>query len=143
MDLFPCQLPRFLVLIILAFLIIRTVCTISNMHYSFSCIYLSPFSIIFLYCLTSGVSGIYFNPHSCEGSDALALINDNPQLQFQSTLPRGERPRNVRITWLRGCNFNPRSREGSDDITQPICAWYHISIHAPARGATTILSLML
>ena len=55
---------------------------------------------------------------------------------FQSTLPRGERhlpqtrcPENV--------YFNPRSREGSDeDVTTKVDS-LEISIHAPARGATS------
>ena len=56
---------------------------------------------------------------------------------FQSTLPQGER------RTVSGCrrgilNFNPRSRKGSDGISR---AWgsliQTISIHAPARGATS------
>ena len=59
---------------------------------------------------------------------------------FQSTLPRGERHR----LWLdkdRLGNFNPRSREGSDSAGRSNCvSTAFISIHAPARGATAILS---
>ena len=33
-------------------------------------------------------------------------------------------------------DFNPRSREGSDIFTNCIPICNHISIHAPARGAT-------
>ncbi len=45
------------------------------------------------------------------------------------------------ISWLTDCrdNFNPRSREGSDDIYavgRPNATL--ISIHAPARGATIL-----
>ena len=77
---------------------------------------------------------------------------------FQSTLPRGERqipaPREKGRKYIsihapaRGAtgkggsydkiwrNFNPRSREGSDQKwTRHYTAWL-ISIHAPARGAT-------
>ena len=60
--------------------------------------------------------------------------------KFQSTLPRGERRR----SWsFKGSfrNFNPRSREGSDRYFETDAdgvEW--ISIHAPARGATSILS---
>ncbi len=77
--------------------------------------------------------------------------------QFQSTLPRRER-RTSRKNAGGGKNFNPRSREGSDEaynkkvteannfnprsregsdkckIDQVGCSW--ISIHAPAKGAT-------
>ena len=34
------------------------------------------------------------------------------------------------------CYFNPRSREGSDQTRLLIKIFYHISIHAPAKGAT-------
>ena len=38
-----------------------------------------------------------------------------------------------------GCNFNPRSREGSDVfVAACICASQVISIHAPVKGATGI-----
>ena len=77
---------------------------------------------------------------------------------FQSTLPRGERPGcqihgfyNILISIhapARGAtrsgsasgerlrNFNPRSREGSDDKEAKEFYNSAISIHAPARGAT-------
>ena len=59
-------------------------------------------------------------------------------LEFQSTLPRGERrvPGSTRLPFG---NFNPRSREGSD-IEFQFGKETHtvgISIHAPARGATS------
>ena len=37
-------------------------------------------------------------------------------------------------------NFNPRSREGSDFHVSPLCDFFQISIHAPARGATGLKS---
>ena len=56
----------------------------------------------------------YFNPRSREGSDFLvpAVVRMTPR--FQSTLPRGERPKFFH-------NF---------------FGIFSISIHAPARGAT-------
>ena len=54
-----------------------------------------------------------FNPRSREGSDSDGKYNINQSIQFQSTLPRGER----RGISCGHCN-------------------YRISIHAPARGAT-------
>ena len=36
---------------------------------------------------------------------------------------------------MRG-GFNPRSREGSDDIETELCDIHPVSIHAPAKGAT-------
>ena len=35
-------------------------------------------------------------------------------------------------------NFNPRSREGSDSAIRETCGSYNISIHAPAKGATSM-----
>ena len=58
-----------------------------------------------------------FNPRSREGSDAVF-----PGSAFQSI------------------HFNPRSREGSDQYPRYYHALPQISIHAPARGATSILS---
>ena len=59
------------------------------------------------------------------------------QLQFQSTLPRGERQPGYR-KHKEGTYFNPRSREGSDESeVVAIAANPKISIHAPARGATS------
>ena len=64
-------------------------------------------------------------------------------LQFQSTLPRRERhqPDNCRSIQFR--NFNPRSREGSDYNDMVVKNLGLISIHAPAKGATCILTLLL
>ena len=55
---------------------------------------------------------------------------------FQSTLPWRERP--FQNTWFpRHPNFNPRSREGSDDTQGRYFSFtYGISIHAPVKGAT-------
>ena len=55
-----------------------------------------------------------FNPRSRTGSDVIFVLNLLKMDPFQSTLPHGER--------LRGT-------EGAWDET-------HVSIHAPARGAT-------
>ena len=59
---------------------------------------------------------------------------------FQSTLPRRERPGlGRRRLWLG--NFNPRSREGSDILADALgILTVTISIHAPAKGATSIQS---
>ena len=57
---------------------------------------------------------VYFNPRSREGSDIAIFISAMAILVFQSTLPRGERQKH-------------------DDR---IISVRHISIHAPARGAT-------
>ena len=59
---------------------------------------------------------------------------------FQSTLPRGERLLQPSLYKSVHLYFNPRSREGSDAYHSYIQASDNISIHAPARGATAILS---
>ena len=59
-----------------------------------------------------------------------------PELAFQSTHPRGVR--RTRYDHAYGVKyFNPRTREGCDrPASHTACAVMHISIHAPARGAT-------
>ena len=58
-------------------------------------------------------------------------------MQFQSTLPHGERPFRLRPSPEGPLCFNPRSRTGSDKMR---CGFFSascfVSIHAPARGAT-------
>ena len=61
---------------------------------------------------------------------------------FQSTLPRRERLLCTIHTRIFFFNFNPRSREGSD-YEHPFDGYKgQISIHAPAKGATTYFDLM-
>ena len=77
-----------------------------------------------------------FNPRSHEGSDSISSVTDpvliisihaptrgatvsvypvsKSATIFQSTLPRGERPRRIFSKRLRTNYFNPRSHEGSD-----------------------------
>ena len=60
-----------------------------------------------------------------------------PTTLFQSTLPQGERRYSVNI-FFAPVNFNPRSRKGSDFgsyVYNGVST--QISIHAPARGATS------
>ncbi len=88
-------------------------------------------------------------------SDCLYILME---YSFQSTLPRGERPAylympssllyfnprsregsdNIQHFPFRNLyDFNPRSREGSDlHQSQRFISGKNISIHAPARGAT-------
>src|SRR5439155_1069587 len=82
----------------------------------------------------------------------------HPELQFQSTRPRGARRRkgqggrrescfNPRARAGRdwrylerrfpGGSFNPRARAGRDGRTPYVQALRNVSIHAPARGATS------
>ena len=102
-----------------------------------------------------------FNPRSREGSDVgrmywLLLLQfqstlprrERPHLPellrhdapgFQSTLPRRERRQPEKASGYSLHHFNPRSREGSDNINQIIQFLTDlISIHAPAKGATVL-----
>ena len=78
----------------------------------------------------------YFNPRSRKGSDYTGLQEIAEVYEFQSTLPQGER----RLRPGGFCMqeyFNPRSRKGSDITGCKGGDCSCISIHAPARGATT------
>ena len=61
----------------------------------------------------------YFNPRSREGSDTYTKAAWDDSMKFQSTLPRGER----RVHFLYRINSS------------------FISIHAPARGATSVSNI--
>ena len=107
--------------------------------------------------LVLSIISLDFNPRSREGSDKNRIVPLVLAVVFQSALPRGERHSGCRIGEMldlfqsalprgerrnhdserRGnSNFNPRSREGSDDSTFAILSLNNISIRAPARGAT-------
>ena len=104
----------------------------------------------------------YFNPRSREGSDTVWPSNSFGIVAFQSTLPRGERPPSLascaifasfqstlprgerrrvaarfHITFLFQSTL-PRGERQRDEAN--IQTLTEISIHAPARGATSILS---
>jgi len=76
-----------------------------------------------------------FNPRPRAGGDLLHPKTEGNSLQFQSTPPRGGRLRNLRIT-IRLLCFNPRPRAGGDALDEFRKEQGHVSIHAPARGAT-------
>ncbi len=57
--------------------------------------------------------------------------------QFQSTRPRGARPLVTCSVDKSDC-FNPRARGGRDVKQQPRLVVRHVSIHAPAGGATKL-----
>ena len=71
------------------------------------------------FCIIPGYFRFNFNPRSREGSDVFGQNHSIVHVLFQSTLPRGERPR-----YYTGLH---RIKE--------------ISIHAPARGATTVVRI--
>ena len=57
---------------------------------------------------------------------------------FQSTLPRGERRKFLTNKPPAIPSFNPRSRAGSDRSFIDSLQYMTVSIHAPARGATSV-----
>ena len=101
-----------------------------------------------------------FNPRAREGRDLrLRLVFFTDIIMFQSTRPRGARPKFQRLQFPNvGFNpraregrdvwqgfleaptsdsFNPRAREGRDRRCLMRCSnFIAVSIHAPARGAT-------
>ena len=78
-----------------------------------------------------------FNPRPREGGDYVLPSYNSFGLIFQSTPPRRGR-RNVIVGTDRRIDFNPRPREGGDlTAAKNHQARWIISIHAPAKGATT------
>ena len=99
-----------------------------------------------------------FNPRAREGRDATQASSHQTLSQFQSTRPRGARhrvlvgdaishwfqstrPRGARpilycLAFGAAC-FNPRAREGRDLPYVKLNWPSQVSIHAPARGATS------
>ena len=60
---------------------------------------------------------------------------------FQSARPRGARPPAARTASPAPC-FNPRAREGRDLVRQLDSEMTHVSIRAPARGATVVFGIL-
>ena len=81
---------------------------------------------------------LYFNPRSHERSDLAAAGYDAKAVQFQSTLPREERL-NV---WLSDTVFHisihAPTRGATEAAYNKAMEDMHISIHAPTRGATAL-----
>ena len=103
---------------------------------------------------------ICFNPRTREGCDPQPWQSPYPHHPFQSTHPRGVRPASCWAWTPTSSSFNPRTREGCDHVLSSIFAPYEqfqsthprgvrhtaeapppartgVSIHAPARGATS------
>ena len=80
-----------------------------------------------------------FNPRSREGSDKNAGGHVLAELHFNPRSREGSD-----FYWFtiiqHMYNFNPRSREGSDALHFVLRHMIHISIHAPARGATGLFT---
>ena len=80
-----------------------------------------------------------FNPRSREGSDLIRISGATAKMLFQSTLPRGERRLIGRLRPLVRV-FQSTLPRGERQIQNSKVYYTRISIHAPARGATSILS---
>ena len=77
-----------------------------------------------------------FNPRARVGRDRWPTGYGKSITRFQSTRPRGARPNRLRRTWAKA-SFNPRARVGRDRRPRrPARRSRHVSIHAPAWGAT-------
>ncbi len=78
-----------------------------------------------------------FNPRAREGRDATWATVVHHANEFQSTRPRGARRQSHLRSHQDQARFNPRAREGRDAgiFEQNNSGW--VSIHAPARGATS------
>ena len=78
-----------------------------------------------------------FNPRSREGSDVCFRVDEWLTINFNPRSREGSDGFH-QIVSISQRHFNPRSREGSD-IVQALAYAFHmdISIHAPARGATS------
>ena len=77
-----------------------------------------------------------FNPRSREGSDVVPFCPLNSPLRFQSTLPRRERLLCVSQEYLR-CEISIHApAKGATSMQLQLRTYKQISIHAPAKGAT-------
>ena len=85
------------------------------------------------------MSGIpRFNPRSREGSDIILDTDTNKLNEFQSTLPRGERLRQIDRTAAENL-FQSTLPRGERQLAIPNDRIVLlVSIHAPARGATIV-----
>ena len=77
-----------------------------------------------------------FNPRTREGCDDVLKDFAELLVEFQSTHPRGVRHNAPTLTQT-NFSFNPRTREGCDFNGNYYLCGMKVSIHAPARGATT------
>ena len=92
--------------------------------------------------LSTGVAWSSFNPRTREGCDDHFVHQLMALAMFQSTHPRGVRPPGRGSLGYKRC-FNPRTREGCDPLMLTLTVRNcHVSIHAPARGATAVLYMM-
>ena len=90
------------------------------------------------YLCLSAASPARFQSTLPHGERPMTYGHSSVPAQFQSTLPHGERRTAAHWATQPRFDFNPRSRTGSDGRARwRGRAGKDISIHAPARGATT------
>ena len=83
-----------------------------------------------------------FNPRPRAGGDGSRERVDRNKYRFQSTPPRGGRHSSISV--VRDCHsFNPRPRAGGDYLLMFHSCHAQVSIHAPARGATSFFGRRL
>ena len=75
-----------------------------------------------------------FNPRTPYGVRQKSSAIGNLASIFQSTHPRGVRPKLLQSRNCRSINFNPRTREGCDASMSAVAKFNNISIHAPHAG---------
>ena len=81
---------------------------------------------------------VHFNPRSREGSDIHYPKEPFFPFRFQSTLPRGERPK-YHVFYLDDRPFQSTLPRGERQLFKKDSVFsVAISIHAPARGATQL-----
>ena len=85
---------------------------------------------------SSSTSSIYFNPRSREGSDICQPYLAMFLLTFQSTLPRRERRTDCVIPSATSSISIHAPAKGATTATNNLPPAKRISIHAPAKGAT-------
>ena len=81
-----------------------------------------------------------FNPRSREGSDVGFRVDEWLTVNFNPRSREGSDARGQVTERQAQEDFNPRSREGSDLTAQEFDTVMAISIHAPAKGATTSIT---
>ena len=86
---------------------------------------------------SEGTSPPCFNPRSREGSDGQGKLSDKLDAVFQSTLPRRERPTaDYQINRLIVSIHAPA--KGATSPSSKMALAINVSIHAPAKGATKL-----
>ena len=105
------------------------VCSIISIH--------APARGATVYAIIDTAGNVQFQSTLPQGERLGAIQQYSNIITFQSTLPQGERRSRPSVTAITA-NFNPRSRKGSDSSGSAADCHIRISIHAPARGATRL-----